>query len=35
LIDINPGAIEIGGLPKPPDGCRIKRVDVVVGVGKR
>ena len=35
LVDIENGGITVGGLPRPPDGCRIERVDVVVRVRKR
>jgi Fur family iron response transcriptional regulator len=35
LVDIESDGIRVDGLPQPPDGCRVERVDVVVRVRKR
>lgn len=35
LLDIESASITVDGLPPPPDGCRVDRVDVVVRLRKR
>lgn len=35
LIDIEGDSISVAGLPQPPDGSELKRVDVIVRVSKR
>ena len=35
LLDIESDGITVGGLPEPPGGCRVERVDVVVRLRKR
>jgi Fur family iron response transcriptional regulator len=35
LVDIESDGIRVDGLPQPPEGCRVERVDVVVRVRKR
>jgi Fur family iron response transcriptional regulator len=35
LVDIEGDGIRVDGVPQPPDGCRVERVDVVVRVRKR
>jgi Fur family iron response transcriptional regulator len=35
LVDIESNNITVDGLPAPPDGCRVERVDVVVRLRKR
>jgi Fur family iron response transcriptional regulator len=35
LIDIAPDTIGVSGLPTPPEGCRLERVDVIVRVRRK
>jgi Fur family iron response transcriptional regulator len=35
LMDIDGDAIEVGGVPRPPDGAEIDRVDVIVRLKRR
>jgi Fur family iron response transcriptional regulator len=35
LVDIDGDAIEVAGLPSPPDGARVDRVDVIVRLKRR
>jgi Fur family iron response transcriptional regulator len=35
LIDIEGQSISVAGLPQPPDGAKLKRVDVIVRVSRR
>jgi Fur family transcriptional regulator, iron response regulator len=35
LVDIESDEVTVAGLPEPPDGCRVERIDVIVRVRKR